>query len=41
MEATTWSGATLLGTKFGMVSLYGAHLTEAEFLAMIEGEPFT
>ena len=36
MEATAWVGATLLRTRFGEVSLYGAVLREAEFIAMIE-----
>ena len=38
LEAAQWSGAILLGTQFGDVSLYGAFLTEAEFLTMIERE---
>jgi len=36
MEATAWVGATLLRTRFGEVDLYGAVLSEAEFIAMIE-----
>lgn len=35
LEATIWDGAILAGARFGNVSLYGAHLTEAEFLAVI------
>jgi uncharacterized protein YjbI with pentapeptide repeats len=37
MEAATWVGAKVLRTKFGDVSLYGARLSEAEFIAMIKG----
>ena len=35
LEATVWDGAVLAGARFGDVSLYGAHLTEAQFLAAI------
>jgi uncharacterized protein YjbI with pentapeptide repeats len=37
LEATDWEGATLAGTTFGEVSLYGAPMTEAEFLKFIIG----
>lgn len=38
MEAATWGGAKLLRTKFGDVSLYGAHLSEAKLLESIEND---
>jgi len=38
MEGVTWSGATLLNTKFGEVRLYGELLSEARFLDLIERE---
>lgn len=35
LEATAWEGTILTGARFGPISLYGAHLTEAQFLASI------
>ena len=42
LEATEWEGAVLTRTRFGDVSLYGAHLTETQFLELIvPSEPGT
>jgi uncharacterized protein YjbI with pentapeptide repeats len=38
LEATKWSGAILSGCKFGNVNYYGANVSEAGFLAFIQGE---